>query len=55
MKAVERNMMNYLALVKKSLLGKVLKSMCEHACVVLIRKPSNMVLNQEFGVEVSVT
>lgn len=34
-----------LTLVKKSPLGKVLKTICEHIFVVLIRKPSNFVLN----------
>jgi len=55
MKAVERNMMDCLSVVKKSPLGEVLKNMCEHAVIVLIRKPSNIVLSQEFGVKVSVT
>lgn len=33
-------MLDYCALVKKSSLGKVLKNMCEHALIALIRKPS---------------
>lgn len=44
-----------LTLVKKSPLGKVLKATCEHTFVVLIRKHSNLVLNQELRIKVSVT